>query len=227
LIGAFGPGCGGTVVEGELSLWARTIMKSSGKRWLRAYIQLAPEYSVAEIDVNSILLHGNVPGSPGVSVDSGAPTRIGDHDGDGIPDLMVEFDYAAVAATLSPGTAAPVSMTGLVAGTPFQAETSVDVVNGPGMKRGDHGPLVTFGIRGVSPNPVRGAFRLGFGLDDGGPGKIEVIDVQGRRVVSREVGGLGPGEHALSLPGSLPAGVHVVRLSQGEKSQTVRTVVLQ
>jgi len=64
-------------------------LKSNGE-WITAYIELPEGYSVGDIDVFSILLNGTIP------VDPAAPTQIGDYDGDGIPDLMVKFDRAAV-----------------------------------------------------------------------------------------------------------------------------------
>lgn len=51
---------------------------------------LAEEYNPTEIDASSILLNESI------SVDPEAPTAIGDHDADGIPDLMVKFDRGAV-----------------------------------------------------------------------------------------------------------------------------------
>lgn len=40
------------------------------------------------------------------------PTEIGDHDGDGIPDLMVKFDRSAVQALLEPGEEVNLTITG-------------------------------------------------------------------------------------------------------------------
>jgi Tol biopolymer transport system component len=64
-------------------------LKSQGK-WITTYIELPEGLSVADVDVSSILLNGTVP------VDPSAPTAIGDHDKNAVPDLMVKFDRAAV-----------------------------------------------------------------------------------------------------------------------------------
>lgn len=60
-----------------LNLW------SNGK-WITAYVELPEGYNVSDIDVSTLLLNGTV------SMET-FPTCIGDHDGDGVPDLMVKF----------------------------------------------------------------------------------------------------------------------------------------
>lgn len=63
-------------------------LKSNGL-WITAFIELIEGYNVNEIDLMSITLL--LEGTP-FSIDSGAPYEVGDHDTDGIPDLMVKFD---------------------------------------------------------------------------------------------------------------------------------------
>jgi parallel beta-helix repeat protein len=58
-------------------------------KWITAYIELPQGYDVSDIDVSSIMLNDTVPAEP-------KPTAIGDHDNDGVPDLMVKFDRNAV-----------------------------------------------------------------------------------------------------------------------------------
>ncbi|MCJ7423091.1 hypothetical protein MUP01_02335 [Candidatus Bathyarchaeota archaeon] len=64
-------------------------LRSSGK-WITAYIELPEGHNVADIDASTVLLNETV------AVDFSAPTTVGDYDGDGVPDLMVRFDRAAV-----------------------------------------------------------------------------------------------------------------------------------
>jgi len=63
-------------------------LKSRG-RWITCYIELPGIYGVADIDVSTILLNGVVPAEL-------KPIAIGDHDGDGVLDLMIKFNRAAV-----------------------------------------------------------------------------------------------------------------------------------
>jgi len=60
-------------------------------QWNTAYVlELETSYSVRDVSVSSIRLNGTIQVSPS------APVTIGDHDNDGISDLMVKFDRATV-----------------------------------------------------------------------------------------------------------------------------------
>src|SRR5262245_6924640 len=92
--------------------------------WVTAYLEPPAPFTPSQIDVSSIRLNGQV------SVDPSAPTAIGDHDGNGIPDLMVKFDRGPVELTLSEGNAVPVTVTGTVDGHPFIGTATVRVMHG-------------------------------------------------------------------------------------------------
>ncbi len=75
------------------------------------------------------------------------------------------------------------------------------------------------------PNPVVGDLVLTFTLPSSAPARLEILDVSGRRVAAREVGGFGAGSHTLRLAGVRPgAGLYFVRLTQGAGSATTRAV---
>ncbi|HEY6866500.1 MAG TPA: T9SS type A sorting domain-containing protein [Candidatus Eisenbacteria bacterium] len=79
------------------------------------------------------------------------------------------------------------------------------------------------------PNPSRGALTASFNLPGGGPARLEVFDAAGRCVVSRDVGVLGPGPHALTL-GEAPhllSGIYMIRLTQGGRSASARGVIVR
>ena len=61
------------------------------------------------------------------------------------------------------------------------------------------------------------------------PATLELMDVSGRRVMTREVGQFGAGAHTLRLDGerTLPAGVYFGRLTQGARSISTRGVILR
>lgn len=105
-------------------------LKSNGE-WITAYIELPEGYSVGAIEVSTILLNGSI------SVDPEAPTEVGDYDEDGIPDLMVKFDRAAVIEWLGTedynedtGKSDKVTLviTGEVAGIPFEGSDTINVL---------------------------------------------------------------------------------------------------
>lgn len=70
-------------------------LKSQGK-WITCYIELPEGYDVDDIDVSSMLLDEQVP-------EELRPSEIADNDEDGIADLMLKFDMAAIQKILQPG----------------------------------------------------------------------------------------------------------------------------
>ena len=68
-------------------------LQSKGKV-VTAYIELPPGFNVVDIDLATIRLNGTIPALT-------KPTAIGDNDADGIADLMVKFDGAAVRSLLA------------------------------------------------------------------------------------------------------------------------------
>src|SRR5262245_28934947 len=72
-------------------------------------------------------------------------------------------------------------------------------------------------LAGFRPNPASGAPVVAFALADRAPATLEVLDVTGRRLVSREVGGLGAGAHTLRLEdAALRPGMYWIRLIQSD-----------
>lgn len=81
--------------------------------------------------------------------------------------------------------------------------------------------------RSVRLNPGPGGERLLFSLTGASPAPLELFDVAGRKVWSREVGGLGTGEHEVRLGNEawLPAGLYLARLTQGGHRATTRIAI--
>jgi len=84
-------------------------------------------------------------------------------------------------------------------------------------------------VEGFRPNPARERVAAAFSLATSAPATLEVFDLAGKRLVREEVGGLGPGEHLLGLgPGFRPApGVYVIRLVQGDRRASAKSVVMR
>lgn len=84
-------------------------------------------------------------------------------------------------------------------------------------------------LDGSLTNPARENIRVGFSLPDALPARLEVVDVNGRRWLTREVGLLGPGHHVVRLDDSrrLTPGVYQVRLVHGERDRVAPLVVIQ
>ena len=71
--------------------------------------------------------------------------------------------------------------------------------------------------------------RLSFALPAAGITRLEIFDVNGRRLESRDLGMLAAGDHSVQLGGleGRPAGVYIMRLRQGESAWTSRLVLLK
>ena len=88
-------------------------------------------------------------------------------------------------------------------------------------------PLPRFALAGAQPNPVVGELVVAFSLDEDTPAHIEVYDLAGRQVLSREVASLGPGTHRVNLGHSkaLSPGVYHIALSQLGRRAVARAVI--
>lgn len=85
------------------------------------------------------------------------------------------------------------------------------------------GPVL--GIEAARPNPSTGRLALAFSLASAAPARLEMIDIAGRRVLARDLAGLGAGGHVLPLAARLAPGVYTVRLVQAGAAVTTRVVV--
>jgi len=109
------------VAEVALTLNPSTLNLNSNGQYVTATLEPAAPLSPADIQVSSLLLNGSV------AVAAGAPTSIGDADGDGNPDLTVKFPRADVAALLSPGNSVAVTVSGNVGCECFEATAVIKV----------------------------------------------------------------------------------------------------
>lgn len=94
-------------------------LKSKGK-WITSYIELPENYTVSDIDILTVKLNGEIQAEL-------HPTEVGDHDDDGIPDLMVKFDRQDVIALLSAGEAT-LTVTGEVNEISFEGSDTIKVI---------------------------------------------------------------------------------------------------
>jgi hypothetical protein len=88
---------------------------------------------------------------------------------------------------------------------------------------------LAFGIEGIRPNPAGRELSVAFALANASAARLELLDVAGRRVLAREVGSMGPGQHVLRLDEvrRLPAGIYTVRLIQGSRAVLARAAIVR
>lgn len=78
----------------------------------------------------------------------------------------------------------------------------------------------------AGPNPARGALAARFTLPDARPARLELIDLSGRRLLSRDVSGAGGHSVSLGEASALPPGLYLLRLTHGGVSRTVRVALV-
>ena len=79
----------------------------------------------------------------------------------------------------------------------------------------------------VAPAPQ--GLSAAFSLPDAGAARLELTDLAGRRILARDVGTLGAGEHVVDLAEGrrLAPGIYLLRLTRGSESVTARAVVIR
>jgi hypothetical protein len=99
-------------------------LKSKGK-WITVYIELAKNYDVNDIILGKISLYGL---SPEIK-----PFNIGDHNDNGIPDLMIKFDRSEVIFKISElklSQFAEITISGeLLGGITFEGVGTIELKN--------------------------------------------------------------------------------------------------
>jgi hypothetical protein len=86
---------------------------------------------------------------------------------------------------------------------------------------------LAFALQGARPDPAVGALEVSFTLPDAAPARLEVLDVAGRRIWSRDVGDLGAGAHVLHPGALLSPGLYTLRLAQRDRVAAVRACVVR
>src|SRR5439155_11008079 len=189
-----------------------------------------------DADTVSVLL-GAGTGSFGANTDFGAgtgalPVAIGDVNGDGKPDLMAaNYIASTVSMLLGTGTGSFAARTDFATGNgPYSV--AIGDVNGDGMP--DlvtanhnantvsvllHAPPIVAGVEpGLTrpsrfelavprPNPFRSLATLDFGLPRAAIVRLEIYDVQGKRIATLQNGMLPAGHHVRSWDGATTSGL--------------------
>jgi hypothetical protein len=87
-----------------------------------------------------------------------------------------------------------------------------------------------FALERVRPNPARASdLNVQFALPTAAAARLELLDISGRLVASREVGSLGAGRHSVNLTEGrkIAPGLYWVRLAQGANWRGTRVAVIE
>jgi hypothetical protein len=138
-----------------------------------------------------------------------------------------ELDEAA--GTIAYGTAGT-AINGTIVGTASTNWTRVGC--GPWVTGVDDQPAVEFALRSVSPNPMRERANFGFALPQSAQVRLEILDLQGRRVATVADGMFAAGTHQVTWNGAsgggsrISAGVYFVRFSAAGRTVSKRLVIV-
>jgi hypothetical protein len=83
-------------------------------------------------------------------------------------------------------------------------------------------------LEGARPNPAVGEVLLAFTLPDASPARLELYDLSGRRLSSRDVGHHGAGRHVVrAIDGTLAPGLYWASLTHGGRTLRTRVAVVR
>jgi hypothetical protein len=82
-------------------------------------------------------------------------------------------------------------------------------------------------IKRLAGNAAGGALAFAVVLTKDVPATLDLMDAAGRRVARQDLGGLGAGEHTVSLTGAPSSGVYWARVSQAGQSASTHFVLVQ
>ncbi|MDD5687701.1 MAG: T9SS type A sorting domain-containing protein [Elusimicrobia bacterium] len=121
-----------TIIAATIDINPNTLNLKSKGNWITAYIELPIRYNVQNINISSLLLNDKISAEQ-------KSTSTGDHDSDGIPDLMVKFSREEAQKILCTGEDVTLTLTGsLVDGKKLIASDTIRVIEpGKGPKESE------------------------------------------------------------------------------------------
>ena len=205
-------GIGGVIVGwGDTRDYAVTFTDIYAQRFSGGGV-VATQVSVAstEADVNEVRVRWHVSGESRAS----AERREGDGDWLRRAELTADGTgyMSLVDRDVVPGTRYDYRLS--FAGGTHGGETSITI------------PALRLALEGARPNPAVGAVMLAFTLPDVSAARLELFDLSGRRLASREVGARGAGRHVERFDGStLAPGLYWASLTHGGRTLRARIAV--
>jgi hypothetical protein len=191
-------------------------------RLLNVAILGSPSFSVDSIIPESVTLGG----APALGTAGPFSRMLRDLNGDGHDDLVLWFESGVVNA---PYQDSPFRLWGR---TPHFAIRGIAQPD-PRRLAEPQAPSATDATVTdvLSLNPVTpsvSGMTVRFSLASAAPARLEVYDIAGRQLQSRDVGAFGPGQHVLQLGGGeLSPGVYLVRLSQDGRQLVARGILIR
>lgn len=116
-------------IEAMIDVDPDTLNRKSKGKWVTAYIELVEGYDAAGIDAGSVAIAvvNNIELDVPLTAEA-KPLAIGDYDSDGIPDMMVKFDRAALIQVVTPGNCTLTLVGELNEGPTFRGSDTIRVI---------------------------------------------------------------------------------------------------
>ncbi|HET9253129.1 MAG TPA: hypothetical protein VFP58_13535, partial [Candidatus Eisenbacteria bacterium] len=96
----------GSVDAAAADIDPNTLNLESNGRWIVGHVELPPPHQPSQVVASTVRLRGTVP------LAEGTQPELGDFNENGIPDVQLRFDRAAVEAVLPEGNEVPITITG-------------------------------------------------------------------------------------------------------------------
>jgi len=205
-----------------------TLQTRTGGKQVQAFVELPAALDPTRVVLSSVRFQGTVPSTQ---------MRIGDFDGNGIPDLSFLFDRASVVAALPPGDPVDVTVTGEVQDVAlFTGHATVHVVRprvaSTATEEERDLPRVA-ALHQNRPNPFNPSTSIGFDLPQESTALLTIRTADGRVVRTLIDGRVTAGRRQIVWDGRddhgrrAASGVYFYKLSAGAYQASRRLVLLK
>ncbi len=221
---------------------------SDGSTELITGVRMAPSYTPADLagtwEMHSLATGPGAPwwnrGRVTIGADGTFAGTLSDHTGSSDPvsgtftmganGVMTRNGSSVARGVLDVGRSVMVWTDTWDSGSPGTSEMVIGVRTDGSVAGVPESPVNALLLDRVRPNPTRGsAFTVRFSLPDASAARLELLDVTGRALATRNVGALGAGTHAVTLAPRerVRPGLYFVRLRQGTQERVVRVTVVE
>ncbi|MFH1220343.1 MAG: FlgD immunoglobulin-like domain containing protein [Candidatus Eisenbacteria bacterium] len=217
--------CNPAVVEFDPAV----LNHESAGRWVTCYIELPEGYDPSQVDVSTVILNETVAAEM-------RPAEVGDHDRDGIQDLMLKFSRSAILEALPCGGEVEVRLTGKVGSGCFIGADTIRVLcRHPKTTKQieDRTTVAASVLQSANPRSVGEGALIKFELPERGHVSMTIYDVAGHQVRdlvddTKEIGSYsvawdGKDERGIAVSG----GIYFVRLEAGGKVVAGKVVLVR
>jgi len=104
------------IISADIDLDPNTLNLKSAGKWVTCYIEFPEGFDVEDIDISTVKISKINDEEITPLIAEAKPTGIGDHDSNGIPDLMVKFNRSTLESILSPADSVKIAVSGKTIG---------------------------------------------------------------------------------------------------------------